>query len=594
MDHGGGYRPRYNKSLDSLDTADCPVNQQSSEAASHGGFYQSSSRGSEGDILGLGSHSSGLTAPSLVSRYLHDDDGHQAEADDHLPDLQTAPRRRLLEYPPSPTTPGPSRLLCDRVDPEDSIRDMVSENDFYRFVLFKRHYEKYLRLSQKYEEARNIAYYLEEKYHEIKAERDVLAQARRELERRVEQREAQLLDKDEELFLQLERVVRLEDECDKLRAEKERFTELQRQLQEERDAALRQVRSIQEQQHELHSAVAAADLDTPAPRPPLPDPAVLWQMRQQAGEAEHQRRGLERARCDVVRQATIIAREKENLERENEQLREALSEERRGMNSYLEDLSDQKKRAHQSISILEKELSELQLVSQQTCALNSQFKKAMKHLATCKRRKCSVCNYTRAAFGDYADRYRHQRKFLSCIQAPLEDLRHWIRPASAMDKHSPGGSSIGHDEMERHSIGGSLHDREDLLHSSPARAPAISGPSGISYIDSDESSSSSEGEDEVRPVSTSSYEEEEDEERGLMATSLLPTDASLTSGSTAAGRAFSSDSGFSSELCDSKAASARDEGGDDATPSPPPAKSTLHRSKWTSSFRKLIHRVSKR
>jgi hypothetical protein len=42
---------------------------------------------------------------------------------------------------------------------------------FHRFVLFKRHYEKYLRLSQKYEEARNIAYYLEEKYHEIKVSR---------------------------------------------------------------------------------------------------------------------------------------------------------------------------------------------------------------------------------------------------------------------------------------------------------------------------------------------------------------------------------------------------------------------------------------
>lgn len=37
-----------------------------------------------------------------------------------------------------------------------------------RFVLFKSHYDKYLRLSLKYEEARNIAYYLEEKYHEIK------------------------------------------------------------------------------------------------------------------------------------------------------------------------------------------------------------------------------------------------------------------------------------------------------------------------------------------------------------------------------------------------------------------------------------------
>ena len=37
-----------------------------------------------------------------------------------------------------------------------------------RFVLFKKHYDKYVHLSQKYEEARNIAYYLEEKYHEVK------------------------------------------------------------------------------------------------------------------------------------------------------------------------------------------------------------------------------------------------------------------------------------------------------------------------------------------------------------------------------------------------------------------------------------------
>lgn len=38
----------------------------------------------------------------------------------------------------------------------------------FRFVLFKTHYDRYLHLSKKYEEARNIAYYLEEKYHEIK------------------------------------------------------------------------------------------------------------------------------------------------------------------------------------------------------------------------------------------------------------------------------------------------------------------------------------------------------------------------------------------------------------------------------------------
>lgn len=39
---------------------------------------------------------------------------------------------------------------------------------FYRFVLFKQHYEEYLHISQKYEEARTISYYLEEKYHEMK------------------------------------------------------------------------------------------------------------------------------------------------------------------------------------------------------------------------------------------------------------------------------------------------------------------------------------------------------------------------------------------------------------------------------------------
>lgn len=38
----------------------------------------------------------------------------------------------------------------------------------HRFVLFKRHYDKYIALSAKYEEAKGIAYYLEERYHEVK------------------------------------------------------------------------------------------------------------------------------------------------------------------------------------------------------------------------------------------------------------------------------------------------------------------------------------------------------------------------------------------------------------------------------------------
>lgn len=75
----------------------------------------------------------------------------------------------------------------------------------------------------------------------------------------------------------------------------------------------------------------------------------------------------------------------------------------------------------------------------------------------------------------------------------------------------------------------------------------------ISYID--DASSSSEGECEG-----------ECEEQGY---------ASTTS---SAPHAFSSDSGFSSELCDSST----------------PAKSLQRATRWTSSFRKLIRRVSKR
>lgn len=38
----------------------------------------------------------------------------------------------------------------------------------FRFVLFKRHYDKYVALATKYEEAKGVAYYLEERYHEVK------------------------------------------------------------------------------------------------------------------------------------------------------------------------------------------------------------------------------------------------------------------------------------------------------------------------------------------------------------------------------------------------------------------------------------------
>lgn len=78
----------------------------------------------------------------------------------------------------------------------------------------------------------------------------------------------------------------------------------------------------------------------------------------------------------------------------------------------------------------------------------------------------------------------------------------------------------------------------------------------ISYIDED-TSSESDGEEECG------------------ARGYAQTDASTTS---SAPHAFSSDSGFSSELCDAST----------------PAKSLQRATRWTSSFRRLIRRVSKR
>jgi hypothetical protein len=50
------------------------------------------------------------------------------------------------------------------------------------------------------------------------------------------------------------------------------------------------------------------------------------------------------------------------------------------------------------------QVTELKFVARQSATLNNQFKKGMKHLAICKRKKCSVCAYTKATFGDYTER----------------------------------------------------------------------------------------------------------------------------------------------------------------------------------------------
>jgi hypothetical protein len=50
----------------------------------------------------------------------------------------------------------------------------------------------------------------------LQAERDGLTLARQELERKLETKELELHEKEEELFLQLEKVVRLEEDFEKV------------------------------------------------------------------------------------------------------------------------------------------------------------------------------------------------------------------------------------------------------------------------------------------------------------------------------------------------------------------------------------------
>ena len=473
---------------------------------------------------------------------------------------------------------------------------MISDNDFYRFVLFKTHYDRYLHLSKKYEEARNIAYYLEEKYHEIKAERDGLAAARLELEKRLEGRDLELHDKEEELFLQLERVVRLEEDCEKLRAEKDKFAQMKDSLEKEKQEAYRR-------------------------------------LEQQSRQSEATRRGLERARQEVVRQVSVIAAEKDCLERENESLKQQLEDNARYYphhhhhHHHHHPAHHPKQHAHAAtdgadnldgLDGLERELAELKLMARQSQSLNSQLKKGMKHLATCRRKKCHVCAYTREAFGEYAN--RNDGKLFSCLQAPLQDWRNKRRgPVSSTP--SPYCSDEGElfeDEVEGEGEAAAGPSRSPLpscrseysfrraysstAPSSPSPSPSHSLPlhclgPHISYIDEASCSSGDSGQaGEERCTETCHCLE------GLEGLEGAATDQSITSSCSAQGppsaRAFSSDSGFSSELYESALQRSSERSSDRSSSSrgaPRPEQGSFQRgTRWTASFRKLLTRVSSR
>ncbi|RZF31997.1 hypothetical protein LSTR_LSTR012374 [Laodelphax striatellus] len=116
------------------------------------------------------------------------------------------------------------------------------------------------------------------------AERDRLAKSQKDLQKRLETRDQEMLDKEEELFLQLEKAIRLEEDCVKIREEKERMSEWKDRLEREKNEAYRQLKL-------------------------------------QADESEVTRRRLERSRHDVVRQVTPLLPKKTPRTRERKAAR---------------------------------------------------------------------------------------------------------------------------------------------------------------------------------------------------------------------------------------------------------------------------------
>ncbi|XP_076764449.1 uncharacterized protein LOC143431527 isoform X2 [Xylocopa sonorina] len=397
-----------------------------------------------------------------------------------------------------------------------------------RFVLFKRHYDKYVALAAKYEEAKGIAYYLEERYHEVKAERDKLEETRRSLEKRLEGCEAELRSKEDELFLQLERSLRLEEEVERAKNERDSYIATRDRLERQREVALRR-------------------------------------LQMQLTQNEITRQTLERARQDVVRQATVIRAERDALERENEVLKEKLRVEQG-------ELGEERRRREEGVAALTRETITLRHAARHLRA-------ATLHATSCRRRRrCSVCLYARRTFAEIDD-YRDDGNLFKCLQTPLQDLRTWLRPSAT--------SATPTSREQRTSS--PLADRE------------------ISFID-DSSVDSSAGRSNDSSNSTTSSNSASDDEAYP---STPVAEISLSSANSSApptARAFSSDSGFSSEIGDRRSRCYENGGSSTSSSSgksrkiseslscsEPDEQSTagFTRSRWTSSFRKLLGRKPK-
>lgn len=106
-----------------------------------------------------------------------------------------------------------------------------------------------------------------------------MEETRRSLEKRLEGCEAELRGKEDELFLQLERSLRLEEKVERAKTERDNCIAARDRLEKQREVTLRR-------------------------------------LQMQLAQNEITRQTLERARQDVVRQATVIRAERDALERE--------------------------------------------------------------------------------------------------------------------------------------------------------------------------------------------------------------------------------------------------------------------------------------
>lgn len=480
------------------------------------------------DLLGVISGSRSPSPAVALATTASEDDLIAATA---LHEVQHSPAPSTCPLLPS-TLNGPQGVPPDRIDPEDSIRDIVTENDLYRFVLFKRHYDKYVALAAKYEEAKGLAYYLEERYHEVKAERDQLEEARRVLEKRLEGCEAELRGKEDELFLQLERTLRLEEEVDRAKSERDNCLATRDRLDRQREVALRR-------------------------------------LQMQLAQNEITRQTLERARQDVVRQATVIRAERDALERENEVLKEKLRIEQG-------ELGEERRRREEGVAALTRETITLRHAARHLRA-------ATLHATSCRRRRrCSVCLYARRTFAEIDD-YRDDGNLFKCLQAPLQDLRTWLRPNTASTTSA----------------------------SRPQRPNSPLAEREISFIDDSSVDSSAVGSNGSRNSTSSSSNSGSDDE-AYPSTPVAEISLSSTNSSAPpTARAFSSDSGFSSEIGDRRSRCYENGGSSTSSSSGKSRKiseslscgapdehgtsgsSGLTRSRWTSSFRKLLGRKPK-